>query len=458
MNRIVRTTDIWIFVFAVFAGWLLGGCKDTLPTEAPASQHARVKGPLDGIASTTYNLDAKAYGVVKRACWGCHAVQSPNGDYPAGVQISLTGGSGWGRIILPTGMSGDDMVTAINVDAAPANHPLTGGERDTLMEHFVLDHGLMGNGGTIPSTFSWDQETHQSGLTIPESGYQLHGYHSFAVERIDARANLHLQEYTESSARCCTGGTNPNNGRSAPLALEALWMSYYDATGTDSFTTSDDGTFYISPAGVPYNSRLKGAKWLKGYVQIRNRFFVGWDVMEDRRGSTTSTRRDVRDYVRFQVEGQSTRKAGFRLKKRGFTDPFETVGAWEDTLNNPGSSDLQWESPYRLHTSDGEGFNETLWDNTWYYIEVQVYDDNGYEHFVAKLWADNPAVNGSARLITTCGGKRAGTGKFGGFMWGWYERQGSGHYNRMAKWTVTADNMQGAGGGNPGGGGYELDR
>lgn len=415
---------------------VLAGCRTDAP---PTAVEQAAKATPPHVATNTYYFTAKAYIPAKRACWGCHAVASPDGQgYPAGVEIHLTGGPTGSHVIVPGTIQ--DMMDAMADDRAPANHPLTGGERDTLMQ-WAIAQGAVTVNTTVPSTFSWSFNTHTQYLTFGStaSGYQPGGFHSFAVERIDVRANLKLDNYQESSTHCCS--SSPNNGHAAPYNLPALWMSYYNSTTTDSFTASDDGTFYISPAGVPWNSRLKGAKWYRGYVQIRNRLFIAVDVMEDRRGFTVGNRRGFRDYVRFQVEGNSNRKAGFRMKKTGFADDYETVGAWE---SHAGPSELTDDGAYSMIVTDTNGWDESLWNDAWYFMEVQVYDESGYEHFRGRLYDDDPSTNQNAALIVECGAKRSGTGKYGGFAWGWYERQDA-QYNRIAGWTVTADAMQGAG-------------
>lgn len=425
---------------------LLSGCQEAPPV---GTEKATKRQPPSIATPVTHDVTAKAKPVIQRACWQCHAQVTPAGTYHAGVEVHP--GNPW-TLVLPSGMDPTDVMHAIGDDRAPAHRVLTAGERDTLTEYLVYDLGASTVSYTVPSTFGWHQNTHQTGLTIPGNGYQAGGYTAFAVEFFTL-PNLYIESYTED-----TNHAN-SEGHPGPYTKTVLKMDQYVDVPYDSFTSSNDATKYVMPAGVAYNGRLINTH-MHGYVQINKRFFVGMHVQEDKRGPTNSTRRDSREYVRFQIEGGSTQKIGLRMKKRGYNDEVETVGGWEDTVNNPGPSDLVADSTFSLLEDDFVGSG--LFGDVLYWYEFYSYLGEGGMHYRGELWTDNPnGANGAnAVLKAKVGGVRASwSNAWGGFFIGdSYERNSTGKSNRIADTEVIGYSMKGAGTGQGGCRFCELDR
>lgn len=431
------------------------GCQDDLlPPPTPGPLTGKIAPPHT--SSTTYNITTKAKPVIQRACAPCHDTHNPLGVYPAGVEIHA--GSPW-TIVLPNGSQ--SAVDAISNGKAPQNRALTGGEEDTLLDYFLNHNGVdspHSDSYTVPSTFLWRQAAHESLLTITNFAgdpYQPHGYHGFAVEM---RANpiLVWNTFTESGHNnlqkrvldatfydCVPCRAGPSGG--GCLCVEPACV--------DSFSDSDDATFYVTPANVGFNGRLRSTE-MRGYFHYPvsgsgKRFFVGMHTIVDRESFSRTTRRDVRTYIRFQVEDG---KIALRMKLVGFSHSAgeaETIGEWQ-SVNGP--SDLVAESGYGLILT---GLPAMSSSKLYYYIFSSTEDGSG-THYVGQLYEGDPRDNllNTHALIGEVRGVRASNSNaFGGFFInGWYERRDSGKYSGVADTEVRATSMQGSGenhGGNP---------
>jgi hypothetical protein len=431
----------------------LAGCR----TEAPptAVEQAAKATPPRIATNTSFDISAAAKPVVRRACFQCHAQANPYGVYHAGVEIHA--GTPWTMVIPGANADPQMIMDALADGRAPAHRPLTGGEMDTLMLWLMSEPiNCVTVNTTVPSTFTWDQETHETGMTrgTSQGGWQPHAYTAFAVEDM-ILPDLYLESsFTEHS------------GHSATLFHESVYSfntlraDRYSAVqwgcscASDSFSHSDDATNYVMPAGVEWNGRLKNTH-MHGYFIPDKRFRVGMHVQEDREGPDRLTRRDSREYVALQIEGGSTQKIGLQRKTRTFTSNYtksdneiETVGAW-DTYGRPDDFVADSDSGYTLTDSGFYGPNSgNMFGDAYYWYEFYSWSDGTDMHYRGELWTDNPRENELAVKMAWVGAIWENHDEaFGGFFVnGWYERNSTSKFNRIAKTHVTASNMYGAGG------------
>lgn len=386
---------------------LLSGCRGKLPTDPPAKAGPS---PLPRIQSV-FNATAASKIVLQRTCWGCHD-RSP---YPAGVEIHP--GSPW----TVTASSAALIRDAICDNRAPAGQVLTGGERDTLA--YWIDHDL-GGGFTsccVPETFHWSMTDHIANLTIPGDGAQTHGFFGFNLETLGPRPTLYLEDYHD----------NYHN-----WTKDCLKISQYNATPYDSFQTSDDPVVYVVPDGVPWTGNIREFD-ASGYFRSDIRFFFAFHIQKVRRGPTNTTRRQSREEVRVNIESDDGWMGirGSQFGQSKASADREEVQDWYNGADDPMLSD-ESSGPARIIS----GMGSTNLYERFFWMHVTANESGGYTHYYAEIWGSH---NGVWQRLGQIAAKRSSTNAYGGFMWGYYQRNGAGNADWIAEWEVDASSMQG---------------
>lgn len=380
---------------------LLAGCRDEIPTAAPHKAGPR----QDPNILTTFNLPNSVRDVMATACWHCHnrATESANP-----LSIKITQGSPW----TISNVSAQMLHDAFRYDQAPADVVLTGAQRQTLAA-WTMGLGASGT-ATVPYTFYWDQDTHQSGLTVPGDGYQDHGYEG---QRLEDRqqVNLTIINHTTSD------GVNHN----------WLRINHTTAVSSDS-SLSDDATVYIFPAGVPGMNRLQEFV-IHADVMFEKRFFIVAQVEQMRKGLSNGidSVRGKRHYVRFQVENNSD--CALRVK-----DPASPTGIGEEEVGDwaggPSDPQLTAENGYSL--IDQPGTPAQIFSRAYHIVFSGTKSGNNM-HYIGQFWDKDPRLGGATLLSEARGWQDNAAYKYGGFMVGYYERHSDiGKYNAIGGMTV----------------------
>ncbi len=418
----------WMMCSAIVVGGLcfvlafaLGGCRDTLPTEASKSlPEANPK------ILTTYNIPSGALTTLVAArCAECHqgTPNSPNG-------VVITSGSPW----TISGVTAQTLHDHVCDGRAPVNRILTNGEYTNYFNWTVGVLGADPNTCTVPSTLHWEMEDHISGLSLPTDGEATGLFHARTVED-NSDVELEILNYTESYRN---------------WTKKCVRFADYDSVPLSIHSSSDDPVNYVFIRNFPYGTRIK-AFVAEGYVRIDNRVFFGFHMQEMKQGPTASSRRDKRTYMRFQMEDY---KLGFRSKTEDVEDDLETIGAWQNDDDNILVESTLYEEP----VLDVDGVGDFIYER-FYFCRVTVTNASGYTHMKGEVWDKDPSLGGAT--LKGIASAQRGNVTFGGVTWGTYERNStnpSPKSNWLSEWVIDATSMEGAGTSGGACGSCELDR